>query len=197
MLKKKQYWLSLLMGVGVFFLFFGLAYWYMASQLKVEQKEIDQEASIQVMASPMVEEVKLCIQPQTKVTLMLMNAQHKLQEKIDLEVSSVLGWSEEEVQESFEGYEITRFDAKEVVMVKYAEAEELSEEADSNYLLIDEDGRLCIENLKTREKVYIEFDDLSSDEWTFLSTNKIRISDEMKAKIMIDPSTLQKLLQHD
>lgn len=162
MLKRKQYWISLGIAVLVFFIAFLVAYLYFlyTGSSVQEDKVAKVTAYEQSIVGLKEEEPMVKITPYTKVILTLLDEMGKTVETASIEVGSVIGLDEEELKERFIGYDITRFNEKEVLLSKKINTTAVSinerdEDESKRYVLGISGEYICIAEEVSQEVIAI------------------------------------------
>lgn len=193
MLRKKQYFLSLLLGVIAFVLFFILMYWVMYFQMPHPEKVVTANESSTNTLMEMVEDAPR-IEIYTKVTIQLVDERHKVVDKISVPTTALLGVTEEQLAKRFEGYQIAKFDEKEVILQKQVQTEKNV----ANYTLGICEGHVCIID-QSGEEASIDLgllaNDFSSKAYSLLLNREINISESQKDTLIKKPNEIQKILQ--
>lgn len=196
MLSKKQYWYTLLVAISVFFVVFLITYFYTKEHAwHIESQTETQSAQVDSMWSDVEEEITIL--PQTKVTLKLEDTRTHKQSETRLESKSLLGVTEKELQEQFKDYTIETFNEKEVTLVKNYSSEAVQKE-DVTYVLGVQDNYVCIKEKDTGKrpvKIDYEINHLSKYIYSLLLNEEIVITTAQKEALLLNPSTLQKILQ--
>lgn len=196
MLSKKQYWYTLLAAIIIFFVIFLVSYFYTMGHVWRTESESDVIASREenVAASP----VETTILPQTKIILKAEDTRTHKQSEARIDSSSLLGLTEEELQEEFKDYTIETFNEKEVTIVKNYSSEVMPEDDSVTYVLGVDGNYVCIKEKGTTKrpvKIDYEINHLSRYIYSLLLNEEIIITSAQKEALLLNPSTLQKILQ--
>lgn len=198
MLSKKQYRMTLLTAIIVFFVLLVLNAWYFSRQgwtgekSAVHVEELPKELTQDGQA---VDEVTIL--PQTKVILKVADLTTQKEEQATLDSSSLLGLNKEELEERFEDYTVEVFDEKEVCLKKEIASREEALKPVS-YVLGVSDENVCIKekNAATRPvKIDYQIDHLSSYTYSLLLNEEIEITQQQKEALLLNPKMLQRILQ--
>ena len=196
MLSKKQYGLTLLAAVIVFFLMFALTAWFFSSRDKAGRSdEVVKKEQSMTMQNEATKEVTIL--PQTKITLKIEDLTTHKEVKTHVNAESLLGLSEEELAKRFDDYTIETFSEKEVCLVKSMESEVVADH-NATYVLGILGDNVCIkEKDATSRPVKIDYGvkHLSSYIYSIILNEEIEISSEQKEALLLNPNTLQKILQ--
>ena len=201
MLKKKQYLLTLLAGILIFFIVFILSYFYMKSSsalpqgaeqqtLTVQQESVDASAELQNIERPK----PMCIQPGTEIRLIIEDANHRRLEDKKLDPYTLLGDSEEEMREKFKDYELVSFNEREVELKKVlppkVEALEYTLGIQENSVCIVEKG-----DLKHYISLNISPAHFSRATYSMLLKEQIVLSAIQKEELINNPNYIEQILQ--
>lgn len=198
MLNKKQYVYTLLIAIMIFFVLFIVTYHYTKNHSWVQPSET--QRSMNQVNESMVTipiEQKATILPQTRIVLRTQDLRTRKQDETQLEASTLLGMTEEALQEQFTGYTIEAFNEKEVSLVKQFRSE-VEEEDGSTYVLGVEGNYVCIkekDSMKRPVKIDYEIYHFSKYIYSLLLNEEIVITSAQKEALLLNPSTLQKILQ--
>lgn len=199
MLSKKQYLYTLMIAIVIFFAFFAMTYYYMKEHSWVEPSEtqdIERQVGGLIIESPIDE--KVTILPQTQITLKTQDATTHKQDQTKLNSNSLLGLTEEALQEQFKEYTIEAFNEKEVTLVKRFSSHTSQAVDDITYVLGVEGNYVCIkekDTVKRPVKIDYEINHFSKYIYSLLLNEEIVITSAQKEALLLNPSTLQKILQ--
>ena len=199
MLSKKQYLYTLMIAIVIFFLFFAMTYYYMKEHSWVqpsETQDIERQVGGLTIESPIDE--KVTILPQTQITLKTQDTATHKQNQIKLNANSLLGLTEEALQEQFKEYTIEAFSEKEVTLVKRFSSYTSQAVDDVTYVLGVEGNYVCIkekDTMKRPVKIDYEINHFSKYIYSLLLNEEIIITNAQKEALLLNPSTLQKILQ--
>lgn len=199
MLNKKQYWHTLLVAIVVFFIVFTITYFYTKGHAwhieSGESTQMTQTETLQVVPKSVQE---VTILPQTKVTLKMEDTRTHQQSQTRLESRSLLGLTKNDLQEQFKDYTIETFNEKEVTLVKnYCSEVEVHDE-EVTYVLGVEGNYVCIKERDTNRrpiKIDYEINHFSKYIYSLLLNEEIVITSAQKEALLLNPSTIQKILQ--
>ncbi|MBE6021618.1 MAG: hypothetical protein E7231_00130 [Cellulosilyticum sp.] len=196
MLSKKQYLYTLFIAIAVFILVFLVTYFY----TKQNSWHIEQSDEPIAMSGLSVEQwpEEIYILPQTKIVLKNQNTKGKAFSETKVDSKSLLGLTKDEVADRFKGYTIETFNEKEVTLVKDISQEQKLETPDVTYVLGVDDHYVCIkEKGTTKRPVKIDYEvaHFSKYIYSLLLNEEIEITNAQKEALLLNPSTLQKILQ--
>lgn len=197
MLSKKQYGLTLLVAVVVFFMMLALTSWYFSRpNWTGRSRQVDTK-----MQTEIIEEKELpkevTILPQTRITLKIEDRTTHKEVKTNIDADSLLGLSKEELAERFDDYTIEVFSEKEVCLTKSIASEEITM-PNTVYVLGILGDNICIkEKDSTARPVKIDYGvkHLSSYIYSMILNEEIEITKEQKEALLLNPNSLQKILQ--
>lgn len=198
MLKRKQYLLTLFIGIVLFFVLFLTTYYYMVGQAKTSEvskgKAIDKdEQSVDVIATAVFEE-ELTVQPDTDIRLVVVDEADRTIENKKIDPLILVGFNQSDLEKKFEGYEIMVFDEKNVTLKKMI----VHEDKPVEYTLGIEDDFVCIVE-KGDSKTSIKLDLLahyfSRNTYSLLLKQQIPISAAQKEELLKNPYYIDKILQ--
>lgn len=199
MLNKKQYWYTLLAAVVVFFSVFIITYFYMEGHAwHIESGESTQIIQTETPQTTSKSTHEVAILPQTKVMLKIEDTRTHQQSQTRLESGSLLGLTKDELQEQFKDYTIETFNEKEVTLVKNYHSEVEAYDEENTYVLGVEGNYVCIKEKGTNKrpvKVDYEINHFSKYIYSLLLNEEIVITSAQKEALLLNPSTLQKILQ--
>lgn len=199
MLSKKQYLYTLIIAIVIFFAFFVMTYFYTKEHSWVkpsETQEIERQARGLSIEAPIGE--KVTILPQTQITLKTHDTTTHKREQTKLDANTLLGLTEEALQEQFKDYTIEVFDEKEVTLVKHFSSDTSSVIDTATYVLGVEGNYVCIKEKNTMKrpvKIDYEINHFSKYIYSLLLNEEIVITSAQKEALLLNPSTLQKILQ--
>lgn len=203
MLSKKQYGLTLLASVIVFFVFFiGTSFYFSRSNpvesnreealaLQHSQKESNEEASAKKEPEQQV------IMPQTKITIKVFDTATHKEEKITMNPLSLLGDSRETLQKKFDAYTIETFNEKEVCLSKKIESVKPVLK-DADYVLGVDGAYVCIKEKDSKARpIRLDYkvQHVSSYIYSLLLNEEISITPKQKEALLLNVGSLQKILQ--
>ena len=198
MLTKKQYLYTLLAAVIVFGLVFISTYFYMkATSWQVDVAEqTPNVVGEEITASVSKDEVYIL--PQTKIILKNQNVKNKSVSETKLDSKSLLGLNKEELASRFPDYTINTFNEREVVLSKHIEQTTMNEERQIIYVLGVDEQYVCIKEKGTTKrpvKIDYEITHFSKYIYSLLLNEEIEITSAQKEALLLNPSTLQGILQ--
>ena len=199
MLSKKQYLYTLIIAIIIFFVFFAMTYYYTKEHSWVkpsETQDIVEQVSGLIANTPMEE--KVTILPQTRIILKTQDIRTHKQEQTKLDAKTLLGLTEEALQEQFKDYTIEAFNEKEVTLVKRFSSEVSTVIDEATYVLGVEGNYVCIKEKDTTKrpvKIDYEIHHFSKYIYSLLLNEEIIITGAQKEALLLNPSTLQKILQ--
>lgn len=196
MLSKKQYWYTLITAIVIFFVIFLISYFYTMGHVWQAEPKDEVAASREESQLPTPSEVTIL--PQTKITLKAEDVRTHKQSEARIDSSSLMGLTEEELQEEFKDYTIETFNEKEVTLVKNYSSEVPSEDDSAIYVLGVDGNYVCIKEKGTTKrpvKVDYEINHLSKYVYSLLLNEEIVITSAQKEALMLNPNTIQKILQ--
>ena len=198
MLTKKQYLYTLLAAVIVFGLVFISTYFYMkATSWQVDVAEqTPNVVGEEITASVSKDEVYIL--PQTKIILKNQNVKNKSVSETKLDSKSLLGLNKEELASRFPDYTINTFNEREVVLSKHIEQTTMNEESQIIYVLGVDEQYVCIKEKGTTKrpvKIDYEITHFSKYIYSLLLNEEIEITSAQKEALLLNPSTLQGILQ--
>lgn len=199
MLSKKQYLYTLIIAIIIFFVFFAMTYYYTKEHSWVKPSETQDTVGqvSELIANTLVEE-KVTILPQTRITLKTHDIRTHKQDQTKLDANTLLGLTEEALQEQFKEYTIEAFSEKEVTLVKRFSSEASSVIDEAVYVLGVEGNYVCIkekDTMKRPVKIDYEIHHFSKYIYSLLLNEEIVITSAQKEALLLNPSTLQKILQ--
>lgn len=199
MLSKKQYWYTLLIAIIVFFVIFTITYlytkehsWHIGGQDGMQTTQLEDALPITDIRE------EIAILPQTQITLKIKDMRTQKQSQMRLESKSLLGLTESELQEQFKAYTIETFNEKEVILVRNYSSEVSKVEDTTIYVLGVDDKYVCIKEKYTNNrpvKIDYEINHFSKYIYSLLLNEEIVITSAQKEALLLNPSTLQKILQ--
>nr|WP_302595100.1 hypothetical protein [uncultured Cellulosilyticum sp.] len=199
MLKRKQYYLSLLIGVVAFLLFFIGA--YLIISLQMPKPEAGTAVTKNEQSTNTLVEVKEevpRIEIYTKITVQTVDESHKVVEKVIIPATTLLGMDEQNIRKRFEGYEVLKFNEKEVTLQKEVKSFEGNDGA--TYTLgINSEGSICIiEGGNTESFVDLGIsaaDRCSAETYSMLVQGKIKVPEDKREALLRNPNELDKILE--
>ncbi len=198
MLSRKQYLYTLLAAVIIFGIVFGITYFYIRENSWQVQTAEHKGSSIVEEFATSTEKPEICIMPQTKIILKNQNVKNKSISETKLDTKSLLGLNEKEIANRFSGYTIETFNEKEVTLVKNVEQALSNEEDQAVYVLGVEEQYVCIKEKGTGKrpvKIDYEVTHFSKYIYSLLLNEEIEITSAQKEALLLNPSTLQRILQ--
>ncbi len=199
MLSKKQYLYTLIIAIVIFFVFFAITYYYTKEHSWImpnkAQNTVRQASKVTV---DMYIEEKVTILPQTRITLKTHDATTHKQNQTKLDANTLLGLTEESLQEQFKDYTIEAFNEKEVTLVKHFSSDTSSVLDKVTYVLGVEGNYVCIkekDTMKRPVKIDYEINHFSRYIYSLLLNEEILITSAQKEALLLNPNTLQKILQ--
>lgn len=197
MLKKNEYWFSLLIGAITFFILFTAMYFYVTSTQEIPKPMVtlpasQYEKSVDVLGESNVGEISIL--PTTKIFLTVIDDQDKMIDQIQIDSMSLLGLTEEEIKIRFEGYEVQSFSDKQVMLIQKVESIPVSQ----NYVLGVSGESVCIigeEDAGDIIKLPLSVMDFSSATYSMLLKKQIHITASQKEALLKDTNEIQKILQ--
>lgn len=193
MLKKKQYYLTLLIGVIAFLLFFIIMYWVVCLQMPEPQTGV--AVATNEKSTNTLQEIKEdlpTIEIYTKVTIQLVDERLKVVDKISIPATTLLGVNEAQLEKRFADYKITKFNEKEVVLQKHIQ----TVVAPMTYTLGISQGHVCIIDQENHlMDLELLASDFSSKTYSLLLNRQITISESQKETLLKKPHEIQKILQ--
>jgi len=199
MLNKKQYLYTLIIAIIIFFVFFAITYFYTKEHSWVMPSET-QDAVRQVggLIVDTPRDEKVTILPQTQITLKTHDTTTHKQNQTKVDANTLLGLTEEALQEQFKEYTIEAFNEKEVTLVKRFSSDTSSVIDEVTYVLGVEGNYVCIkekDTMKRPVKIDYEINHFSKYIYSLLLNEEIEITSAQKEALLLNPSTLQKILQ--
>lgn len=198
MLSKKQYLYTLIAAVVIFMIVFVSTYFY-TKENSWQVGEANQTTSTGSQERAAIEEpIEICILPQTKIILKNKNLKNKSTSETKIDSSSLLGLSREELASRFSEYTIEAFNEKEVTLVKNVEQDIVSQPDETTYVLGVEEQYVCIKEKGTAKrpvKIDYEVTHFSKYIYSLLLNEEIEITSAQKEALLLNPSTLQRILQ--
>ncbi|MHC1750150.1 MAG: hypothetical protein AB9856_17925 [Cellulosilyticaceae bacterium] len=207
MLSKKQYYNMLLASIVVFILVFMGAYLYTqyASKENVKQtKRVIQKQSVDTLqnieATPSVKGTAtpnhvITINPATKIVVDLVNSRDELVKTDFLESATLLGYTREDLDQHFKGYEIKEFTDRKLVLEKRIE----DQTKVSQYKMGCQGDGVGIVVLEGTEKKFIPIgitlDDFSVQTGQLLKSEALEITTMQKQMLEKDPYYIEQILQ--
>ena len=196
MFSRKQYHSTLLIAIIVFVIAFLVMYFYMQQHSWQDFKGKSAEPTVK--STTVEKKEKVYIVPQTKVILKNENEKNKALSETKLNTKSLLGLTKEEVAQRFQDYTIETFSEKEVVLVKQVASEPKSEPVSKTYVLGVDEGYVCIKERGTSKrpvKIDYKVNHFSKYIYSLLLNEEIEITSAQKETLLLNPSTLQRILQ--
>ena len=184
MLKRKQYYLSLLIGVVAFLLFFIGA--YLIISLQMPKPEAGTAVTKNEQSTNTLVEVKEEV-PRIEIYT-----------KVIIPATTLLGMDEQNIRKRFEGYEVLKFNEKEVTLQKEVKSFEGNDGA--TYTLgINSEGSICIiEGGNTESFVDLGIsaaDRCSAETYSMLVQGKIKVPEDKREALLRNPNELDKILE--
>ncbi len=200
MLKKKQYYLTLLIGVVAFLLFFIGAYLIISLQMPTPETGTAvarNEQSTNTLVE--VKEEVPRIEIYTKITVETVDESHKVIEKTTIPAMILLGKDEQSIQKRFVDYEVVKFNEKEVVLQKVVKAIRGNANADKYIITVDSKGSIGIIEADNHNN-FIDLgisaeDKCSSDEYSVLVGHKFKISEKDKEILIQNPNEIDRMFE--
>jgi hypothetical protein len=198
MLKRKQYLLTLFIGIVLFFIVFLTTYYYIVSHSKTsevsESRAVGKgEQSIDVIAA-VVPERELTVQPDTDIRLVVVDEDNRIVEDKKIDPLILNGLNQVDLEKRFEGYQLMTFDEKQITLKKTI----AHQDKPAEYALGIEDDFVCIVE-KGDIKTYIKLDLLanyfSRNTYSLLLKEQIPISPVQKEELLKNPYYIDKILQ--
>lgn len=197
MLSKKEYKYTLLAAITIFFVMLLTTSFYFG-QKGDRDSSVEVEGLIQEQPTLQVARNKeVVIMPQTKITIKLKDLTTKKEEKTILDPTALLGFNQQQIKEQFDDYTIETFSEKEVCLSRDITSTSIANK-DETYVLGVEGDEVCIKDkaLESRPvKIDYKINHLSSYIYSILLNEEIEITKEQKEALLLNPSTLQKILQ--
>ena len=197
MLSKKQYVYTLLAAVLAFAIVFAITYFYIKNNSwRLESTKEPSAITELSQVDEWAEETYIL--PQTKIVLKNQNAKNKFLSETKLDAKSLLGLTKDEVADRFKGYTIETFNEKEVTLVKNVPIDQKPEVDTAVYVLGVDEHHVCIKEKGTTKrpvKIDYEVDHFSKYVYSLLLNEEIEITSAQKEALLLNPSTLQKILQ--
>lgn len=199
MLSKKQYLYTLMIAIIIFFVFFAMTYYYTKEHTWAKPSEMqDTLGQVSGLISNALIEEKVMIVPQTQITLKTHDIRTHKQNQTKLDPNTLLGLTEEALQEQFKEYTIEAFNEKEVILVKRFSSEISPVVEEVVYVLGVDGNYVCIkekDSMKRPVKIDYEIHHFSKYVYSLLLNEEIVITSAQKEALLLNPSTLQKILQ--
>lgn len=196
MLSKKQYLWTLIIAIGLFIVIFLVTYFSIYLGNKSTDTVPENVADLN-LSEPWQE--KNYVLPQTKIILRTQSIQNKLVSEARLDAKPLLGYTEDEVADRFKGYTIETFNEDEVTLIKTIETEEDMDESRKTYILGLEDGYVCIKEKDSNSRpVKIDYEESRCSQYMYklLSEGIVEITGAQKEALLLNASTLQRILQN-
>ena len=203
MLGKKQYVLTLLSSVLVFFCLFALAYGYISETSNPVTTPMVVDLVEELESFGTSQEAEARILPSTRITVRLQDDQAGVIEEAHLEAASLLGLTEETLMDRFKDYELETFDEEEVRLTKVVSGMATNEVVEvavtlKNYVLGVDGDYVCIKEEGHTEpltRIERKATDFSSRMYSLLLKESIHISEAQKDALIQDASLLPKIMQ--
>ena len=200
MLSKRQYFYTLLAAVIVFAVVFLVTYFY--NKANGWQGQVADE-SVVLSEVESVEKWKdeIYILPQTKFILKNQDIKSKSLSETKIDAKSLLGLTKEEVEDRFKYYTIDTFNEKELTLVKSIQEQPTDTHVKVEkpvYVLGVDDHYVCIKEKDTTKrpvKIDYEISHFSKYIYSLLLNEEIEITSAQKEALLLNPSTLQRILQ--
>ncbi len=205
MLGKRQYWITLLVAVAIFFILFATTYFYSTNSPTVKTqvaKTVPLKQDIDV-TSDFNKPKQVCILPSTSIILRTLNQKNELLDTVQLNAVSLLGFTEDDFKAKFKDYSVETFSEDRVTLVRNIEVlpeQELKEEikGEGIYILGIEEDEVCIK-LKGNQNALIRLGrkatDFSSYIYSLLLKENITLTTAQKEMLSKNPKALEKVLQ--
>jgi len=198
MLKKKQYLMTLLIGILLFFILFFIGYYYMKNTALLTEKVSSHvvsrnEKSKDVLAKTEMTEEET-VQLDTRIHLLIVDENDNTIEDKNIDPLTLLGLSELELQDKFKGYEMVAFNEREVALKKTV----APTNKQFQYTLGIQDDLLCIvENGETKHytKLNLLATQFSRRIYSLLLKEQIKISLVQKDELLSNPAYIEEILQ--
>ncbi len=202
MLEKKQYWMTLLIATITFLILFIATYFISMNGSKVVTPMVGQVVQLNTSSMEMTKEyIQIAkILPSTKISLCLKDEDKQTIESVIINADSLLGLTEEELQERFKDYSIETFNEEEVMLSRTIQMAEVMTQTNAvrSYTLGIDGEKVCIREVGTGNivgHVARRATDFSSYIYSLLLKGTITITEVQKETLLNDPSVLQKILQ--
>ena len=202
MLEKKQYWMTLLIATVTFLILFIATYFISMNGSKVVTPMVGQVVQLNTSSMEMTKEYFQIakILPSTKISLCLKDQDKQTIESVIINADSLLGLTEEELQERFKDYSIETFNEEEVMLSRTIQMAEVMTQTNAvrSYTLGIDGEKVCIREVGTGNivgHVARRATDFSSYIYSLLLKGTITITEVQKETLLNDPSVLQKILQ--
>ena len=202
MLEKKQYWMTLLIATVTFLILFIATYFISMNGSKVVTPMVGQVVQLNTSSMEMTKEYFQIakILPSTKISLCLKDQDKQTVESVIINADSLLGLTEEELQERFKDYCIETFNEEEVMLSRTIQMAEVMTQTNAvrSYTLGIDGEKVCIREVGTGNivgHVARRATDFSSYIYSLLLKGTITITEVQKETLLNDPSVLQKILQ--
>ncbi|MDF2612755.1 MAG: hypothetical protein K0S71_541 [Clostridia bacterium] len=198
MLKKKQYFLTLLIGVMLFFILFIISYYYMRNSAMIPETTTDNvisrsEKSVDVLANTKSTEEET-VQIDTHIHLLVVDKNNNTIDDKNIDPLTLLGLSQIDIQDKFQEYELVTFNEREIALKKVLAPENMQVQ----YRLGIQDDVLCIvENGETKQytKLNVLATHFSRQIYSLLLKEQIQISAVQKDELLNNPAYIEKILQ--
>jgi len=198
MLKKRHYYLTLGIGVLAFFIVFVITY-YFVKMTTTPPQQVPQmimtrnEKSIDAIAynQPKPE---VTIQPNTHITLSLVDQDDTMLDSKELDPLSLLGVNQTTLKQKFAGYQVDTFNEQNVLMKKVLTNANQS----LDYVLGIQDDYVCIVEegpSKQYIKLNIPATQFSTQTYSLLLKEQIKITTVQKDKLLLDSTYIETILQ--
>lgn len=198
MLKKKQYYLSLIGGIVAFLLFFIGAYLIVSLQMPKPQTgtavtKNEQSTNTLVEVKEDVPHVEIY----TKITLQTIDEGRKIIDRLPIAATTLLGEDEKSIKKHFADCEILKFSEREVVLQKMIKQTEKTNVKDRYKLGINTEEQACIIDNEDENNMIVltlSTQELSPQEYSKLLKG-ITISEKQKEALMQSQNEIYKILQ--
>ena len=198
MFSIKQYIFTLIVAVVAFGAVFAWAYVKTTEKVAPDTTQTKKvtlaETPDEILASPSVP----TILPHTKITLITEDMRTHKRNEAKISPSTLLGLTQEEVADEFSDYTVEAFNEKEVRLIKNYESEEIADLHNKKYILGVDGNNVCIKDAETDTcpvKVDYEVTHLSKYIYSMLLSEEIEITNAQKEALLLNPNTIQKILQ--
>lgn len=198
MLKKKQYLMTLLIGIILFFILFLISYYYMRNSTTLPETANNNavsrnEKSVGTLAAAKMREEQT-VQLDTHIHLLVVDENNNTIEDKNIDPLTLLGLSQIDIQDKFQGYELIAFNEREITLKTTLSPADKQVQ----YTLGIQDDLLCIvENGETKQytRLNILATHFSREIYSLLLKEQIKISLVQKDELLSNPAYIEEILQ--
>ncbi len=200
MLKKKQYLITLVAAIMIFFIIFTISYYYIESSTALPESSYEalvgrNEKSIDVLVDTNPEKIER-VQPDTQIHLFIVDEHNNKLEDKEIDAMALLGLGEEEIKNKFSEYDLVEFNEHDIALKRTVPSVDKALE----YALGIQNDEVCIvqkEDGLTKEYIMLDMSAKHFSRYTYslLLKEQIEISPLQKDTLLRNPHYIEKILQ--